>query len=103
MATYKLVVMVNAAPGKDEEFNRWYDEQHLADVLAIPGLVSAQRFHRVAGSEQWGYLTLYELETVDPQAILAALGERAGTSAMIMSDALDSKDAFVTIFEPSAN
>jgi len=44
MAKYVFVVMTNAVAGQEAEFNRWYDEEHLADVLKLPGMVSAQRF-----------------------------------------------------------
>ncbi len=39
-----LVVMSNPAPGKEQEYNDWYTNVHLGDVLKVPGIVSAQRF-----------------------------------------------------------
>src|ERR1700759_5489573 len=37
MPNHLLVVMANSAPDLDDEFNRWYDEEHLAWVLdALP-------------------------------------------------------------------
>lgn len=48
MAAGVLMVYANCREGDDEAFNRWYDEVHLADVCAVPGVVGAQRF-RLAG------------------------------------------------------
>src|SRR5690242_4404658 len=44
MAKYTFVVMTNPTPGKETEYNRWYNEQHIPDVLNVPGFVCAQRF-----------------------------------------------------------
>jgi hypothetical protein len=42
--TTNLLVYTNAAPGKDDAFNDWYDNTHLPQILALPMVVSAQRF-----------------------------------------------------------
>jgi hypothetical protein len=34
---YILVVMSNPVPGREQEYNTWYDTQHLPDVLQNPG------------------------------------------------------------------
>ena len=44
----------------EDDFNRWYNEEHLNDLLAIPGFLSAARYMAVRGSPN--YLTCYELE-----------------------------------------
>ena len=48
---------------KEEEFNRWYNEEHLAELLAIPGVLDAARYVAVSGGPK--YLTCYELENVE--------------------------------------
>jgi primosomal replication protein N len=50
MGRHILVVMTNAVEGKDQEFNHWYSNVHLGEVVAIPGFVSAQRY-KLADSE----------------------------------------------------
>ena len=47
----------------DEEFNAWYDTQHLPQLLERPGFLDAARYVAVKGGPQ--YLAAYELETVD--------------------------------------
>lgn len=92
MANFHLLALTNCVAGQDEEFNRWYDERHLPDVLAVPGIISAQRFKLCTGFEgqlAWRYLTLYELNTEDPNAILQELGSRMGTAVMPATVALE--------------
>jgi hypothetical protein len=44
MARYNYLVISNARAGRESEFDRWYTEQHLHDVLRVPGFIAAQRF-----------------------------------------------------------
>jgi hypothetical protein len=39
-----LVVEIDVEPEFDEEFNRWYDEEHIPQRKDYPGFLSAQRF-----------------------------------------------------------
>ena len=39
-----LVVMMDVDPAHEDEFNRWYNDEHLPERLEIPGYVSARRF-----------------------------------------------------------
>lgn len=94
MAKHVFVVMTNPTGDRDAEFNKWYDNQHIPDVLRVPGFVAAQRFKisdaQMGGAKsQWRYLALYELESNDPAASIKELQARVGTSAMVMSDAID--------------
>lgn len=97
MARYQLVVLTNAAPGKDAEFNAWYDNRHVQDVLAIPGFLGAQRFKLTPGSGQtnWSYLALYDIETDDPAKTMADMQAHAASGKMEMSDAADLSTATV--------
>lgn len=88
-----LTALMNAAPGREEEFNRWYEEQHLQDVLSIDGMLGATRY-RVsdavhADGAPWIYLTIYEVEAGAAAQVAQELGRRRGTPAMQMSDAMD--------------
>ena len=47
----------------DEEFNAWYDTEHLPDVLAIPGVLSGARYVACKGGPK--YLAVYELSSSD--------------------------------------
>lgn len=101
MATYRYLVITKPVPGQEDEYNRWYTERHLPDVVAVPGMVAAQRF-RVTGESNLpgSYLAIYELETNDPAAVLAEVNARAGTDAMPLSPALDLANVTVALLEP---
>jgi hypothetical protein len=100
MAEYRFVVFTNATEGQEAEFNRWYDEQHVPDVLKVPGFVAAQRFvaSRVRGEPAHGFLTIYEISTDDVDATFAELARRVGTELMPMSGALK-RDAASHVYE----
>lgn len=101
MAKYLFVVLTNAADGRDAEFNDWYDNQHIGDVLKVPGFVSAQRFNIATQPAPYAYLTLYEIETDDLAATQAALGKAAGSPAMPMSTSLDTQNIVASWFAPA--
>ena len=61
-----LVVTMEVDPADEAEFNRWYNEQHLPERMAIPGYVSARRFKLVEGDGALTYLCLWELEDGSP-------------------------------------
>lgn len=55
-----MTMMVTVAPEDEQEFNRWYDEEHIPELLRIPGFRSARRLR--SAIEAHSYLTLYELD-----------------------------------------
>jgi hypothetical protein len=58
-----LLFMTDIDAAREAEFHRWYEEEHLAERMAIPGFISARRFEAVEGNPK--YLALYDLETPD--------------------------------------
>jgi hypothetical protein len=105
MAKYTFVVLTNPVSGKEEEYNKWYNGQHIPDILNIPGFVGAQRFiladHQMGGAPaKHKYLALYEIETDDLAATINELRKRQGTPEIVSSDAIDTKDVVAVYFEP---
>lgn len=103
MARYKLIVLSNPHPGQEQDYNDWYSQQHLQDVTAVPGYLSAQRFklrHPMGFDHKWQYLAIYEVESDNPEASVEALLSRQGTEAMVVSEALDLDGAVAGLFEP---
>ena len=45
-----------------QEFNEWYNKEHLPELLSVPGILSAARYEAVKGGPQ--YLACYELDSV---------------------------------------
>ncbi|MBI2880014.1 MAG: hypothetical protein HYY21_00395 [Candidatus Tectomicrobia bacterium] len=56
-----LEVRVDVDPAHEEEFNRWYDQVHLPEIVDCPGFQRARRFVAVQGSPK--YITLYDIDS----------------------------------------
>lgn len=68
MDTHRLIVFSAPTPGQEEQYNDWYNNTHLAEVIEIPGFVAAQRFE-LCGDQLPGfepsphqYLAIYEFD-----------------------------------------
>ena len=94
----RLIVLTNAAEGRDDEFNTWYDTIHLGEVLRLGPFTAAQRF-RIGDDQMFPqthrYVALYDFDG-EPQKAIDAL--QNGAETMNMSDAM--ADPMVIICEP---
>src|SRR4249919_1656614 len=50
-------------PKYEEEFNAWYNTEHLPELLAVPGVLDAARYVATKGGPK--HLAAYELASVD--------------------------------------
>ncbi|WP_179872157.1 DUF4286 family protein [Microcella indica] len=67
MARYLQLVETVPFAGAEAEFNCWYDEVHIPQVLTMPGFLTGQRF-RLVGEDPSSvphYLAAYEIATDD--------------------------------------
>jgi hypothetical protein len=102
---FKYLVLTNPVKGREDEYNQWYDNVHLGDVLRVDGFVAAQRFKadpKVAADAPFQYMAVYDIEADDPQAVLEGLNARAGTPDMVLSDALDQSNVLAVVYEEHA-
>lgn len=58
-----LLVLMDCPPTLEDEFNAWYDSEHLPERLAVPGFLTAIRFVCLDGHPK--YLAMYDLERFD--------------------------------------
>jgi hypothetical protein len=54
-----LIVSLQVKQGWEDEVNRWYDEQHIAEKLSIDGFLRADRYQGVSDPRR--LLTVYEM------------------------------------------
>jgi hypothetical protein len=110
MADNKFIQIVfsNPAEGKDDEFNEWYDNVHIPELLAIPGMLSAQRYklrdaeiYRMEGATppEHGYLLIYEMEG-DVDAIMQKIQENVVAGKINMADCLDMSSWRLSFWTP---
>lgn len=91
---FYALVFTNPAPGREDDFNRWYDTQHLPDVVSIPGFISGQRYARNDAQMRSNapdsphYLVVYEIVTRDLAGVYAEVNRRAVDGRTRMSDAI---------------
>lgn len=103
---YTFLAFTNPVAGKEAEYNKWYDEHHLIDVINVPGFVSARRFRLATTQFQFNtvtpayrYLALYEIETDDVEGTLQEVVNRAGGIDMVMIDAIDMNSLSSPVYE----
>jgi hypothetical protein len=80
-----LLMMTDIDPANEEDFNRWYEEEHLDERLRIPGFINARRFTALEGGPK--YLALYDLESPEvlqsaPYRDVVGAGKSAWTRRM---------------------
>jgi hypothetical protein len=61
-----MTAWTHVAPEREVEFNAWYDTEHLPEIVALPGFLSARRY--VCEGAVPKYLAWYDAvdETVEP-------------------------------------
>lgn len=72
---YLFIVMIQPAPESEEEFNNWYEEEHVPLLSKSPGWVRSRRYKLINAAEVSGranaeealapltYLALHEIES----------------------------------------
>jgi vacuolar-type H+-ATPase subunit F/Vma7 len=56
---FVLTVRLNIAEETENEFNQWYNVDHLPALVGVPGVSGARRYQAVEGDSQ--YLAVYEM------------------------------------------
>ena len=100
MPKVKMLVYTNALEGKDEEFNRWYDNIHIPEVLQLTKAVAAQRF-RLSEAQPGDpgphrFLAIYEFEVDSKEAYDSLM---ATTDKMDLGNSLDAPSAKVVFYD----
>jgi hypothetical protein len=102
MAKFKLIALTTPVAGKEKEFHAWYQNQHLPELVAFPGMKGAQRYKLTAklmGSDNNSWLAIYDLETDDPFAFLGAVGQASAAGKLTQSDASNMATTYTALFE----
>jgi hypothetical protein len=74
------------SPDKEDEYHKWYNETHLAQILSVDGIVSARRFAPTDG--EGPFIAIYELDCDDLEAAVQRLGELGASGKMTGLDNL---------------
>ncbi len=99
MPIFQLQVFINPIAGRDAEFNAWYDEVHVPEVLGLPGFLRARRFAvHPLGDGTMRYLTVYDVEAEGPEQVLERVA--AGQPTFRASEAVDLSSAVIVATSP---
>lgn len=101
-SNYTMTVLSNALPGRDDEFNKWFDNNHIHEMIALDEVKSAQRFMIAPSAPDTAsphkYLAVYDIETDDLVRLNARIGEEMAAGRMTTSDATDTSSVVITYF-----
>lgn len=82
-----LLVLMQPPPTLEDEFNAWYDTDHLAERLAVPGFETALRYVCVNGAPR--YMAMYDMKSPavldSPEYVAVSLGNLSPWSKRITS------------------
>src|SRR5947209_8999038 len=81
-----LITLMDADPAEEQDFNKWYDKEHIIERVSIPGFLEARRYVAVAAEPK--YLNFYTAETLEilrSPAYLAALQNPTDWTRRIMA------------------
>jgi len=92
-----FLVFSNPVAGREEEFERWYTGQHVADVVNAAGFDTGRRY-KLSGEGPHRYLALYQVKCDDPAANVAALHKSMESGNLKMSDAFDFETTKAMLF-----
>jgi hypothetical protein len=59
-----LIAAMNVAPAAQDEFTRWYNEEHLPRLAGVPGVLAARRYQAVDTASERRFVAVYHLEDV---------------------------------------
>lgn len=88
-----LLVTTNpVSPDKEQEFNTWYNETHIPEIVErIPGITGARRYEAASSNAavpDHRYLAIYEIDDPDPTAVAAQLAEAVAIGELTSTDTL---------------
>jgi hypothetical protein len=81
-----LAIFNNCKPGREAEFEAWFQGEHLEERLAVPGFLFGRRHEAISGSS--GYFNFYVVErpeVLTSPAYLARLDDPTPMTHKIMS------------------
>ena len=66
------------SPDREEEYHKWYNDTHLAEICSVDGIVSARRFAPTDG--EGPFIAIYELDCDDLDAVVTGWVSSAGAA-----------------------
>ena len=68
------------SPDRVEDYHKWYNDTHLAEICSVDGIVSARRFAPTDGKGP--FIAIYELDCDALESVVQRLGELGASGKM---------------------
>ena len=87
-------VYTNPVEGREDEYNDWYDQIHIPEILAMfSNITAAKRYHAVdTQNAPQAYLAIYDIEG-DASSTIQAIGKAMASGELTVSDSVDGATA----------
>jgi hypothetical protein len=86
-----MVLSEPSDPSREDEFNDWYDNVHLGEILQLDGYVAARRLKEIPGTDyqlELPHVAIYEMEADDLKAAFDGLWAAFERGDLVISDAI---------------
>jgi hypothetical protein len=82
-----LAIFNNVAPGREADFEEWFQHEHLAERIAVPGFLIGRRHEAIAGQPRYFnfYLT-QSAQVLKSSAYLERLDQPTPMTRIVMSE-----------------
>jgi hypothetical protein len=82
-----LAIFNNVAPGREAEFEEWFQHEHLAERIAVPGFLIGRRHEAVSGNPRYfNFYVTESVEVLNSAAYLGRLDDPTPMTRTIMSE-----------------
>ncbi len=101
MGTYRVLIFLAPAEGREAEFHEWYEHTHLDEVLATAGFSNAQRFGLEISTgldAPGGHLAVYDSEGDSAAEVLERLASTRDQRSY--PDVMDASRSAIWVFTP---
>jgi len=82
-----LAIFNNVAPGREAEFETWFQHEHLAERLAVPGFLLGRRHEAVSGAPRFfNFYVTRSADVLKSPAYLARLDDPTPMTRAVMAE-----------------
>jgi hypothetical protein len=82
-----LAIFNNVAPGREAEFEEWFQHEHLAERIAVPGFLIGRRHEAISGQPRYfNFYVTQSIEVLRSAAYLGRLDQPTSMTRTVMSE-----------------
>jgi len=82
-----LAIFNNVAPGREAEFEEWFQHEHLAERIAVPGFLIGRRHEAISGQPRYfNFYVTQSAEVLKSAAYLGRLDQPTPMTRTVMSE-----------------